>query len=438
MEKRSKKGWLKTEKLLLQSVRILDPSSGRDELGDILVEDGMISAVGSFGAGGGIDAQTVCGSGLVAIPGLVDMHVHLRDPGFTYKEDVLSGCRAAAAGGVTSLLAMPNTSPVTDRPEVVAGILQKAQQADARVYVAAAITAGLKSEALSDLSALREAGAVAVSDDGRPVTDTRLMAEAMKLAPKLGLLVTAHCEDLYLAAGGIVNEGEVSRALGVKGIPAAAEDCGTAREIALAAAYGVPIHICHVSTANSVALVRSAKRRGVKVTAETCPHYFMLTENALLKRDADYRMNPPLRAEADRAAVIEGLMDGTLDAVATDHAPHSMEEKADFEKAPNGSIGMETSLAAGIAALVKPGYLTLAALVEKMSCAPAKILGIDAGTLRQGAPADIALIDAGKAWTVDETRLHGKSRNTPFKGMELTGKVKMTICRGKIVYQDEE
>lgn len=403
-----------------------------------MVEDGRIAAIGSFGAVGGIDAQTVRGSGLVAVPGLVDMHVHLRDPGYTDKEDVFSGCRAAAAGGVTSLLAMPNTSPVTDTPEVVAGILQKARQADARVYVAAAITAGLKSEALSDLGALRDAGAIAVSDDGRPVTDTRLMAEAMKLAPKLGLLVTAHCEDLYLASGGILNEGEVSRALGVKGIPAAAEDCGTAREIALAAAYGVPIHICHVSTAGSVALVRDAKRRGVKVTAETCPHYFMLTEEALRKRDADYRMNPPLRTEADRMAVIEGLRDGTLDAVATDHAPHTKEEKAVFEKAPNGSISMETSLAAGITALVKPGYLTLSALVEKMSCTPAKLLEIDAGTLRQGAPADIALFDAGETWTVDETRLHGKSRNTPFKGMELTGKVKMTICRGKIVYRDEE
>ena len=423
---------------MIQSVRILDPASGKDELGDILVEDGKIAALGCLGPEApGIDAQTVCGRGLVAVPGLVDMHVHLRDPGFTYKEDVISGCRAAAAGGVTSLLAMPNTRPVTDTPEIVAGILEKAQRADARVYIAAAITAGLKSETLNDLKALRNAGAIAVSDDGRPVTDTSLMAEAMKQAPEWGLLVTAHCEDLYLASGGIINEGEVSRALGVKGIPAAAEDCGTAREIALAAAYGVPVHICHVSTAGSVALVRDAKRRGVKVTAETCPHYFMLTEEALRGRDADYRMNPPLRTETDRAAIIEGLMDGTLDAIATDHAPHSPEEKLDFEKAPNGSIGMETSLAAGITALVKPGYLSLAALVEKMSCVPAKILGIDAGTLRQGGPADIALFDEGETWMVDETRLHGKSRNTPFKGMELTGKVKMTICRGKIVYQDE-
>ncbi len=402
-------------------------------MGDILIENGMIAALGGKISASG--AMEIDGTGLTAAPGLVDMHVHLRDPGFTHKEDVWSGCRAAAAGGVTSVLAMPNTSPATDSPEVVREILKKAETADARVYVAAAVSRNLAGETLNDLQALREAGAIALSDDGRPVVDTRVMAQAMQLAPKLGLTVTAHCEDLYLASGGIMNEGEISRKLGVKGIPAAAEDCGTAREIALAAAYRVPVHICHVSTATSVELIRDAKQRGVMVTAETCPHYFLLTEEALLSRDADYRMNPPLRTEADRQAIIEGLRDGTLDAIATDHAPHAPSEKADFEKAPNGSIGLETSLTAGITALVRTGQMTLFDLISKMSYAPAKILGIPGGTLKAGTQADLVLFSEEEQWTVDPEQLHGKSRNTPFKGKTLTGKVKLTICRGKIVYR---
>ena len=322
-----------------------------------------------------------------------------------------------------------------DEPARHAHILEKAKDADARVYVAASITKGLQSKEPTDLEEVRQAGAVGLSDDGRPVVNTAFLRDAMKKAPALGLTVVAHCEDLFLAEGGKINLGEVSEALGVKGIPAAAEDCGTAREIALAAAENVPVHICHVSTATSVALVRDAKSRGVKVTAETAPHYFSLTEKALLKRDADYRMNPPLRTDKDMNAVIEGLVDGTLDAIATDHAPHTPEEKSDFEKAPNGSIGMETSLAAGVTYLVKTGYLTFDELVRKMSVNPAKILGIDAGTLRVGAPADVVLVDLEEEWTVDPQKLHGKSRNTPFKGMTLTGKVKKTFLGGRVVFE---
>ena len=417
---------------MIRSARIVDPETERDEVGDILTDGDKIAEVGGKIACG--DARVIDGAGLVAAPGLVDMHVHLRDPGFTEKEDILSGCRAAAAGGVTSLLAMPNTRPAADTPETVKWILEKARAADARVYVAAAITRDLKSETLTDLKALRDAGAIALSDDGRPVTDTALMARALREAPALGLRIVSHCEDLYLA-GGVMNEGEVSRALSVKGIPAAAEDCGTARDIALAEAYGVPVHICHVSTALSAAMVRDAKKRGAAVTAETAPHYFTLTERALLGRDADFRMNPPLRTESDRLAVLQALADGTLDAVATDHAPHTPAEKADFLTAPNGSIGMETSLAAGITVLVKGGALTLSGLLRRMSLNPAKILGIEAGTLRPGAPADLVLFDENERWRVDETKLHGKSRNTPFKGRTLTGKVKLTVCRGKIVYR---
>ena len=420
--------------LLIKNARVVSPADGINSKADILVRDGKIAAIGENLSS---DGEVIGADGLYAIPGLVDMHVHLRDPGQTHKEDILSGCRAAAAGGVTSLLAMPNTSPVTDNPETVKYILDKAKGADARVYVAASITKGLKSEEPTDLAALKAAGAVGLSDDGRPVENTKYLSDAMKLAPKLGMTVVAHCEDLFLADGGKINQGEVSEKLGVKGIPAAAEDCGTAREIALAAAENVPVHICHVSTKTSVALVRDAKRRGVKVTAETAPHYFSLTEKELLKRDADYRMNPPLRTAEDVKAIIEGLQDGTLDCIATDHAPHTPEEKADFEKAPNGSIGMETSLAVGITYLVKTGLLTFDELVRKMSVNPAKILGIEAGSLSAGSSADIALVDINEQWTVDVDSLHGKSKNTPFKGMTLTGRVKKTLLNGKVVFECE-
>lgn len=418
-------------KTVIKNATAVSPADGLNGVCDILIEDGKIAAVGND-----LTAERVIdASGLTAVPGLVDMHVHLRDPGQTAKEDILTGCRAAAAGGVTSLLAMPNTNPTTDSPETVRCILDKAKNADARVYVAASVTKGLKSEEPTDLDALRKAGAVGLSDDGRPVVNTAYLRNAMNRAPKLGMTVVAHCEDLFLADGGKINEGEISAQLGVKGIPAAAEDCGTAREIALAAADNVPIHICHVSTATSVELIRDAKRRGVQVTAETAPHYFSLTEKELLKRDADYRMNPPLRTEKDVQAITEGLLDGTLDAVATDHAPHTVEEKSDFVKAPNGSIGMETSFGVSYTYLVKTGLMTLSQLVEKMSLNPAKILGIPAGTLAVGANADIALIDTNEEWTVDVEKLHGKSKNTPFKGMTLTGKVKMTILGGKVVFE---
>lgn len=421
-------------KLLIRHARLIDPSQELDTVGDLLIENGkIIQTAGEIEAP---DAQVLDAAGLVAAPGLVDMHVHLRDPGQTHKEDIQTGCRAAAAGGVTSLLAMPNTIPAADNVETIRYILEKAELADARVYVAAAITHDLQGETMDDLQSLKQAGAVALTDDGRPVENTRFMAQAMQQAPKLGMRVVSHCEDLFLANGGIMNEGEVSRQLGVPGIPAAAEDCGTARDIALAAAYEVPVHICHVSTRTSLELIRDAKRRGVAVTAETAPHYFSLTDQELLKQDADYRMNPPLRTEEDRLAVIRALQDGTLDAIATDHAPHTPEEKAEFRTAPNGAIGMETSLAAGITFLVEPGLLTLPELIRLMSTGPAKLLGIDAGTLRVGAPADVVLFDDKQSWTVDPSILHGKSRNAVLKGRRLTGKVKATVCRGKIVFQD--
>ena len=413
------------EKIIIQNVRILDPASGRDEQGSIYIENGVFSA--PFESADG--AVVIDGSGLTAAPGLVDLHVHLRDPGQTQKEDILTGCRAAAAGGVTSLLAMPNTSPAVDSPETVSYILEKAKNADAHVYVVGAITKGLKSQQATDIDELYRAGISALSDDGRPVENTVMMVNAMKKAAALGIPVTAHCEDPYLAGG------RVSEALAVKGMPRAAEDAGTAREISLAAAYDVPVHICHVSTKTSANMIRAAKRDGVKVTAETAPHYLMLTEDAVMTRDADYRMNPPLRTEDDRLAMIEALCDGTIDSIATDHAPHTPEEKADFVSAPNGSIGMETSFAASYTVLVKGGYMSEAQLIEKMSCAPARILGIKAGSLAEGQTADVMLYKK-EDWTVDPDALHGKSRNTPFKGLTLAAKVKLTVCGGRIVFNE--
>lgn len=416
---------------LLKGARIVDPSQGLDGPGDILIEGEIISAIGGELDAG--DWETVDCRGLTAAPGLVDMHVHLRDPGQTHKEDLYSACRAAAAGGVTSLLAMPNTTPPMDDPKLVADLLRRARSADANVYTAACVTRGMLGRECTDMAALQEAGAIAVSDDGKPVGRSSCLLEGLAKARELGLIFAAHCEDTDLAAGGIMNLGAVSERLGVPGIPPAAEDCGVAREIAAAASIGAPVHICHVSTRGSVELIRDAKRRGVPVTAETCPHYLLLTDSALMSRDADYRMNPPLGSEEDREALIEALADGTLDAISTDHAPHTPEEKADFMRAPNGSIGMETSLAAVWTAL--GDRLGLSRVIALMSTAPAKILRIPAGTLRVGAKADIVLFDPNEKWTVDPMKLHGKSRNTPFKGTELTGRVRATYLRGRKVFE---
>ena len=418
------------EQIIIKNVHILDPVRDVDRTGDIYISGGSFASAEDIAPG----AKVIDGTGLTAAPGLIDLHVHLRDPGQTGKEDIITGCRAAAAGGVTQLLAMPNTKPAADSPETVQYILEKAKSADSRVHVVGAITKGLGGHEATDIEALRKAGISALSDDGVPVLDTSIMVSAMKTAAKLGIPVTAHCEDPYLA-GVKVNEGGISEALGVKGMPAAAENAGTAREIALAESYGVPVHICHVSTKVSADMIRDAKKRGVKVTAETAPHYLMLTEEELLKRDADYRMNPPLRTETDRLAMIEALKDGTIDAIATDHAPHTPEEKSDFVSAPNGSIGMETSFAACYTVLVEGGHLTESELIRRMSSDPAAILGTGGGTLDIGEPADLMLYKKEK-WTVDPEKLHGKSKNTPFKGLTLSSKVKMTICGGRIVFDE--
>lgn len=422
------------EKLLVRGALILDHESGVGDILDMLISGGRVSRIAP--RIDAADAEILNAAGLVCAPGLVDLHVHLRDPGQTYKEDIESGCCAAAAGGVTSLACMPNTDPVCDSPEIVADIKNRSASSRARVYPVAAVTKSLMGEELTDFAALKAAGAVAVSNDGRPVSSPFTMMNAMGKAASLGFKILSHSEELTLVRGGIMNDGEISEKLGVPGIHRVAEEAGTARDIAIAAATGLPVHICHVSTRGSVALVRDAQRRGVPVTAETAPHYFALTDELLQSRDADYRMNPPLRTRDDADAVIEGLCDGTLSAIATDHAPHSVKEKSDFMHAPNGVIGLETSLAAGITYLVKPGHITLSRLIELMSVIPARILGIPAGNLKAGSPADAVLFDPNEKWVVSPGKLHGKSGNTPFKGMTLSGCVRMTLLGGRLVYNN--
>lgn len=422
------------QSIIIRGATLIDPHNNIKDKRDVFIENSRIAGIEPHIDK--MDTKEIHADGLCCAPGLVDIHVHLRDPGQTYKEDIETGCSAAAAGGVTSLVCMPNTLPAADTPLLIKDIISRSQSARAHVYPVGAVTLSLDGEKLTDFEALKEAGAVAVSDDGHPVVNAGIMLEAMKRAASVRLKVMSHCEELTLVNGGIMNEGKISNQLGVAGIHRAAEETAVAREIALSASTGFPVHICHISTCGSVALLRDAKRRGVSVTGETAPHYFMLTDEMLLGRDADYRMNPPLRTKDDVEAVIEGLCDGTLTAIATDHAPHSPDDKADFLHAPNGAIGMETSLAAGITALVKPGYLSLSRLIELMSYEPAKLLNLPAGTLSVGASADLVLFDPNEIWTVSPDELHGKSRNTPFKGMHLEGRVKTTIIGGKMVYHN--
>ena len=419
-------------KLCIQNARIVDLTNRLDFIGDILCENGLISKIGTNLSCEGADI--IDASGLIAAAGLFDMHVHLRDPGFTYKEDIASATAAAAAGGVTSLLAMPNSRPAIDSPEAVTDILSRSVNMPCRVYLCGAVSKGLLGGEMTDFDALKTAGIVALSDDGVPVKTPEMLAAAMKQAHKFGLFLTCHCEDLELADGGIINKGPVSEALGVPGISNASEDMAVKREIDMAERLGVSVHIAHVSTQGSVSLVREAKARGVQVTCETAPHYFIFTEEELFKKDANFRMNPPLRSETDRQAIVEGLQDGTIDCIVTDHAPHSPEEKQDFLTALNGILGLETSLSAAYTYLVKPGLLTFPEALYKMSKAQANILSVSGGSLTEGQPADILLFDPGEIWTVDRDKLKSKSRNTPFHGMTLTGRVKYTLLNGKIVY----
>lgn len=420
-------------KILIQNVRAVDVHL--DETTDILIENGRIVKMAK-GISESAD-RVINGEGLTAMPGLFDMHVHFRDPGQTHKEDILTGSAAALAGGVTGVLCMPNTTPAVDSAETIRYILDKAKDTGVAVYPVACITKGMAGEKLTDFAALKAAGAAALSDDGRPVKSAELMRQALAETKVQGMLITSHCEDLDIINGGIMHKGSVSEELGVKGMDRASEDYITAREIVLASSVGARVHIAHVSTKGSVEIIRAAKALGVPVTCETAPHYFMFTHEKLRSKNANDRMNPPLREESDRLAIEQAVLDETIDCIVTDHAPHTQEEKADFEKAPNGIVGLETSLAATLTALYHTGKCSLQDVVRMMAVKPREILGIAQATLAEGADANLILVDTEKKWTVEPEKLHGKSCNTAFRGTQLTGKTVMTITDGIIRFEAE-
>ena len=422
--------------LCLTNGHVVDSKNGIDETLDIRIKGGKIAEIGKNLPLHEGEREIDC-TGLTVIPGICDMHIHTRDPGQPHKEDIITAGEAAAAGGVTAVACMPNTIPTVDNPETVRYIIQKAKQTKTKIYPVGSITKGLKGEEFSDFDSLKEAGCVAVSDDGRPVKNAMMMKQAIKKAALAHLMIISHCEDLDIINGGIINEGAVSDVMGVKGMARSSENYITAREILLAQEQGLPIHIAHVSTKESVEIIRLAKKMGVKVTCETAPHYFTLTDDKLFSRDADYRMNPPLREQADVDAITEAVCDGTIDCIVTDHAPHAADEKADFLKAPNGVVGMETSLAATVTMLLNTGKITRVQLVELMCVNSRKILGIEGGSLSVGSAADVTVFSETEQWIVEPEKLHSKSKNTCFKGMTLTGKVKYTLLDGNIVYEDK-
>lgn len=430
--------------MLIRGGRVIDPGN-LDGIMDIFISDGKIVEIIEHGLRSSEYPESIIehpetsiidASSKIVTPGLIDMHVHLREPGYEYKETIETGCLAAAFGGFTAVCTMPNTNPVNDCRQVTEYILKKAQAAGtARVYPVAAISQGLKGDGLCEYGELKEAGVIALSDDGNPVMSSQLMRRALEYAKGFGLLVISHCEDLDLAAGGVMNEGAVATRMGLAGIPNAVESIMVMRDIALSELTGVPIHIAHVSTEESVQAIRDAKTRGVNVTAETAPHYFSLTDESVKEYKTSTKMNPPLRSNHDREAICQGLADGTIDVIATDHAPHSsIEKEVEFDMAANGIIGLETSVSLGMK-LVEDEVITITDLVEKMSTNPARILGLESG-LTVGNPADITIIDPDISYRVDTDNFQSLSRNTPFDGWELKGKAVLTLVEGKIVFSD--
>ncbi len=421
-------------KVLIKSGRVIDPANKIDEKLDILIVDGKIAELSANIDPG--NAEVINAAGLFVTPGLIDMHTHLRDPGYEYKEDIVSGTLAAAAGGVTSLACMPNTSPVNDNLAVTQYIINKAQgQGTANVFPIGSITKGMNGELLAEMGELKEAGCVGFSDDGLPVMNGEMMRRGLEYANTFGVPIFTHAEDLSLVAGGSMNEGPIATELGLKGIPWVAEDAVTARDIMLAELTGAHLHVCHVSTKGSIELVRNAKARGVRVTCEATPHHFILTDEAVRGYNANFKMNPPLRSQEDVDAVRVGLADGTIDAIATDHAPHHIDEKnVEFAIALNGVVGLETLLPLTLK-LVAEKVLSLSQAIALLTCQPAEILGIDRGTLAVGVVADMALINPNKEWVVDADKLHSKSKNTSFDGQTMRGYAVRTILAGKTVFE---
>lgn len=420
--------------ILIKGGHVIDP--GRvNGVADVLIEHGKIAAVGptlAVPAG----ATVIQAAGQLVVPGFVDLHVHFREPGFEYKETIQSGTEAAVAGGFTTVCAMPNTNPVNDNQAVTEFMLERAKAAgNANLYPIGAITKRSEGKELAEIGDLRRAGCVAISDDGKPVMNSLVMRRAMEYARAFDVPVVDHCEDLHLSEGGCMNEGVISTELGLPGIPSAAEDVMVARNVSLAELTGARLHLAHISTAGSVRMVREAKARGLKVTAEACPHHFTLTEELTRGYNTHAKMNPPLRTSQDVQAIKEGLRDGTIDVIATDHAPHATQEKQqEFTEAPFGIVGLETALPLTLA-LVEEGVLTLESAVDKLATAPAKAFSLNAGTLAVGAPADVAIVDPGLEWEVDPSRFRSKSRNTPFAGWKVKGRVTTTIVSGRVVFE---
>lgn len=422
--------------ILLAGGRVIDPSRGMDETADVYLKDGKVQAVGSD-IGRPEGARVVDCAGRVVAPGFIDLHVHLREPGQEDLETVATGAMAAAAGGFTGICAMPNTDPVTDNQAAVGFLVRQAQRAaKARVYPIGAVTLGQKGEKLAEFGEMVGAGAVAVSDDGHPVASSHIMRTALEYARTFGIPVADHCEEMSLARGGAMHEGIVSARLGLKGIPAAAEEIMVARDIILAELTGGHVHLCHMSTRGSVDLIRRAKDMGLRVTAEATPHHFTLTHERCAEYDTNAKMNPPLREEADRQAIRQALADGTIDVIATDHAPHHYDAKErEFDNAPNGITGLETALGLAVTQLLVPGLTNLSRMVEIMSTRPARIFNLPGGTLAPGSPADAVVFDPEAHWTVDPSAQFSRSRNTPFGGMELQGRVEMTVVRGEVAFE---
>ncbi|MBP5773311.1 MAG: dihydroorotase [Eubacterium sp.] len=423
-------------KLLIKNGNVIDPATNTDEVLDVLVEDGVIKSVApsiSDEADKMIDA-----SGLVVAPGLIDMHVHFRDPGQTYKEDIKTGSKAAAKGGFTTVCCMPNTNPVIDSEEVVKYIIDKASEEKyTNVLPVGAVTKGMKGEEITDIESLKAAGICAISEDGKSVMDETVYEKAMKKAAELNVPVLAHCEEINLVKGGVMNADSNAEKLGLKGISNEVEDIIAQRDINLAEKVGCTLHLCHCSTKDSVEMLKVAKDKGVKVSGEVCPHHFTLTTDDIPSNDANFKMNPPLRTVEDRDALIKGLSEDILEVISTDHAPHSEEEKSKgFEGSPFGIVGLETSVGLTVTELVKKGHITLNQMIEKMSTNPAKILGIDKGLLKEGSVADITIFDPDEEYTVNKNDFESKGKNTPFDGYKLFGKVKYTILDGEIVYND--
>lgn len=423
--------------ILIKNGRLINPSENLDKVMDIFVEDGIIKEKAES-----IEKQAdtvIDAAGCYVMPGLIDLHVHFRDPGLTYKEDIETGSKAAAKGGFTTVCCMPNTKPVVDNVETVKYIIEKGEKTGlTNVLPVGAVTKNMAGTQITDVEELKKAGICAISEDGKSVMNSGVYRKAMKNAAKANVPVLAHCEDINLVEGGVINLGDKSSELGVKGISNAVEDVIAMRDIMLAKETGATLHLCHCSTKDSVEMVKRAKEEGIKVTAEVCPHHFSMCSDDITSNDGNFKMNPPLRAREDMKALIKGLQDDIMDVISTDHAPHSAEEKAkDLEHAPFGIVGLETSVALTVTNLVKKGYLTPMQMAAKMSYNPAKVLGIPKGTLDEGKIADITIINPDKEYTIDVNTFESKGKNTPFDGYKVSGEVEYTILNGKVVYSNK-